>query len=147
MTAGKLFFVDTNLLLYCLDSRDARKRDAALGWRDRLWETGTGRLSWQVLNEFYANATGKMGAPAPVIRKVVSQYAFWEPVGIGLGLLEAAWYWMDSAGLPYWDSLILAAAEAAGCSYLLSEDFQPGRKFRHVTVVNPFTADPAGYGL
>jgi len=42
MTAGRLFFVDTNLLLYCLDDRDARKRVAALKWRDRLWESGRG---------------------------------------------------------------------------------------------------------
>ncbi len=144
---GSLFFVDTNLLLYCLDDRDEEKRGAALRWRDRLWDAGAGRLSWQVLNEFYANATRKMGAPAPVARKVVAQYAFWEPVGIGLGLLQSAWYWMDAAGLPYWDSLILAAAEAAHCSYLLSEDFQSGRKFRHVTVVNPFTSDPSTFGL
>jgi predicted nucleic acid-binding protein len=147
MTAGSRFFVDTNLLLYCLDGCDEEKRRAALEWRDCLWEAGAGRLSWQVLNEFYANATRKMGAPAPVIRKVVEQYAFWEPVGIGLGLLQSAWYWMDSAGLPYWDSLILAAAEAANCSYLLSEDFEPGRKFRHVTVVNPFASEPSMFGF
>jgi len=104
-------------------------------------------LSWQVLHEFYSNATRNMGAPAPVIRKVVAQYAFWEPVGVGLGLVEAAWYWMDAAGLPYGDSLIPAAAEAAGCSHLLSEDFQAGRRFSHVTVVNPFTANPSEYGF
>jgi predicted nucleic acid-binding protein len=147
MTAGSLFFVDTNLLLYCLDTRDERKRRAAVEWRDRLWEARAGRLSWQVLNEFYSNATRQIGAPAPVIRKVVAQYAFWEPVGVGLGLLQCAWYWVDSAGLPYWDSLILAAAEASNCSYLLSEDFQTGRKFRHVTVVNPFASDPSAFDL
>jgi len=147
MTADRLFFVDTNLLLYCLDDRNVEKRGAAVRWRDGLWESGRGRLSWQVLNEFYANATRKMGAPAPVIRKVVEDYAFWEPTGIGLGLVQSAWHWMDAAGLPYWDGLILAAAEAANCSYLLSEDFQPGRKFRRITVVNPFTSDPSRHGL
>jgi len=147
MTAASLFFVDTSLLLYCLDGRHTRKRSAALRWRDRLWEARAGRLSWQVLDEFYAGATRKMGAPAPVVRKVVAQYAFWEPVGSGLGLLQPAWHWMDAAGLPFWDSLILSAAEAAGCSFLLSERFQSGRKFRHVTVVNPFTSDPSAYGL
>ena len=54
---------------------------------------------------------------------------------------------MDRAGIPYWDSLIVAAAEVAGCSYLLSEDFQEGRKFGSVTVVNPFHSSPSELGL
>jgi predicted nucleic acid-binding protein len=54
---------------------------------------------------------------------------------------------VDSAGLSYWDALILASAEEAGCGYLLSEDFQTGRTFGTVTVVNPFKALPAAFGL
>jgi predicted nucleic acid-binding protein len=57
-------------------------------------------------------------------------------------LLERAWHWTDAAHLPYWDALILGAAEIAGCDFLLSEDFQAGRRFGAVKVLNPFTAAP-----
>jgi predicted nucleic acid-binding protein len=147
MNAGSLFFVDTNVLLYCIDDKDAEKRRLAQSWRDRLWECGAGRLSWQVLNEFYWNAAGKMRARASVVRQVVEDYSFWRPSGFGLGLARRAWYWMDEAGVPYWDALILASAETAGCAYLLSEDFQTGRQFGDITVVSPFQSRPEEFGL
>ena len=48
----------------------------------------------------------------------------------------------DRAGVSYWDALILASAEGQGCHGLLSEDFQPGREYGPVRVVNPFVTDP-----
>lgn len=39
----------------------------------------------------------------------------------------------------YWDALILAAALAAGCDTLYSEDMQDGQMFEgRLTVKNPF---------
>ena len=147
MTEGNLFFTDTNVLLYQHDQRNATKQRAARDWISLLWEHDAGRLSWQVLNEFYQNATRKVGAPAHVVRRAVETYSLWNPAGFGLGMLHRAWYWMDKAGVPYWDSLIVAAAETKNCSYLLSEDFQEGRKFGDVTVVNPFRSLPEEFGL
>jgi len=40
--------------------------------------------------------------------------------------------------------LIVAAAEQTGCRYLLSEDFQTGRRFDAVTVIDPFASTPTG---
>jgi predicted nucleic acid-binding protein len=74
-------------------------------------------------------------------------FAIWQPVETTIGLIERAWHWTDEARLSYWDSLILAAAERAGCNWLLSEDFQPGRRLGDVTVVSPFGADPAEFDL
>jgi predicted nucleic acid-binding protein len=144
---AKAFFVDTNLLLYTVDTANEEKRLAAARWASRLWEHGAGRLSWQVLNEFYYNATGRLKAPKPAARKTVETLARWQPVGFGMGVIERAWYWADRAGVPYWDGLILASAEVAGCSWLLSEDFQEGRKFGELTVLNPFRARPEEFGL
>ena len=39
-----------------------------------------------------------------------------------------------------WDSIIMAAAAAAGCRLLLSEDLQSGFTWNGVTVANPFVA-------
>jgi predicted nucleic acid-binding protein len=37
----------------------------------------------------------------------------------------------------------VAAAKAASCRYLLTEDLQPHRDLDGVLVVNPFRSDPA----
>ena len=39
----------------------------------------------------------------------------------------------------FYDSLIIAAALAAGCNRLMSEDFQSGQKIETLTIVNPFS--------
>ena len=135
-------FVDTNVFLYSVDPKDPVKHETARRWVQALWDSGAGRTSWQVLNEFYNNAGRKLRMPSVAARTEVEILAQWQPVGFGLGLLQRAWYWTDRAAIDYWDSLIVAAAETAGCRYLLSEDFQRGRKFGDVTVVSPFHSGP-----
>ena len=54
MTAN--IFVDTNVLIYAVDQADLRKQQAAQAWREWLWETNRGRISFQVLQEFYVTA-------------------------------------------------------------------------------------------
>jgi predicted nucleic acid-binding protein len=39
-----------------------------------------------------------------------------------------------------WDSLVLAASVEAGCTLMLSEDFQDGFTWRGLTVANPFAS-------
>jgi predicted nucleic acid-binding protein len=147
MAAAERFFVDTNVLLYSLDPSDPGKRAASQRWLAALWERGAGRLSWQVLDEFYVNAIRKMKAPPAEARRTVGVFAQWQPVNASLGLAERAWLWMDEAQLSYWDSLIVAAAERSGCRWLLSEDFQTGRRLGGVTVVDPFRQPPAEFRL
>ena len=147
MPAGETFFVDTNVLLYSMDSSHPEKRDQARQWLTGLWEQGTGHLSWQVLHEFYVNAERKLRVARAPARAFVESFALWRPVDMRLGLVQRGWRWMDQAQLPYWDSLIVAAAEVAGCTWLLSEDFQAGRKFGSVTVVNPFLQTPDHFDL
>ena len=147
MNGGDSFFVDTNLLLYAVDASAGNKQEEAELWLSLLWEHGGGRLSWQVLHEFYSNSLRNLRRPPSETRDVVESFAYWQLVEMCLGLVQRAWRWMDQAQLPYWDSLIVAAAERAGCAWLLSEDFQAGRKFGPVTVVNPFLRRPEEFGL
>ena len=143
--AANLWFVDTNVLLYEIDSADPTRQAGARRWLEALWENRAARLSWQVLNEFYSNATGKLGAPAPLARTLVQTYAEWGIVEFSLTLLQRAWHWTDHAGVNYWDALILAAAERAGCRWLLSEDFQHERTYGPMQVIDPFRVEPDGF--
>jgi predicted nucleic acid-binding protein len=145
--AAASFFVDTNLLLYWVDHAAPAKRATSDQWVRALWAHGAGRISWQVLNEFYFNAVRKMKVPVRDSRAIVEAHTEWEPVGFSLALIHRAWYWIDKAGVPYWDGLILAAAETADCTYLLSEDFQTGRRFGAIQVINPFHEAPGQFGL
>ena len=54
------FFVDTNLLVYSRDASEPEKQEKAMRWMTRLWHEKSGRLSYQVLQEFYITVTQKL---------------------------------------------------------------------------------------
>jgi predicted nucleic acid-binding protein len=142
LSGGIVYFADTNVLLYALDSRNPEKQAQAAIWMDYLWASGHGRLSWQVLNEFYTNAIRKTGVPTAEARLAVALFSKWRPGGVSMEMVERAWYWMDQAQIAWWDAMIVASAERQGCAVLLSEDFQAGRKYGSVEVINPFQTEP-----
>ncbi len=142
MNGADRFFVDSNVLLYAHDARNQEKQHRAEVWIDWLWQNAAGNVSWQVLQEFYANAVLKMRVPAENARKAVSLWSEWHAPEVSLGLMERAWFWTDHASVSFWDALIVSAAERSGCRWLLSEDFQAGRQFGAITVVNPFERVP-----
>ena len=143
MTAhAGLWFVDSNVVLYSFDAVSPGKRRQASQWMNALWESGAGRLSWQVLNEVYDAATWKFGLPPSSVRAVIRPLMAWRPAPFSSDVIERAWHWVDRAQLRYWDALILASAESLGCERLLTEDFQQGRKYGSVQIVNPFAASP-----
>ncbi|HUF61506.1 MAG TPA: hypothetical protein VMN36_05475 [Verrucomicrobiales bacterium] len=78
----------------------------------RLWQNGSGRLSYQVLQEFYVVATRKLspGLEPAVARKEVGELLAWRPALITSAVLETAWQIEDSWRLSWWDSLIVASA-------------------------------------
>ena len=145
MSEGDSFFVDTNVLLYALSASEPAKQEIAVTWLDPLWNSGSGRISWQVVHEFYAKAVQKLGVPPAVARASVNRMLLWNPQSPSHAAIQRAWHWCDSAKINFWDALIVAAAEQANCRYLLSEDFQAGRRFGALTVVDPFARTPAEF--
>ncbi len=137
-------FVDTNVLLYGEDGADPVKQACALDWLRALWLRRLGRLSTQVLNEFYNNATRKLKPPMPQgdARAEVRRYQRWQPWLLDHATVETAWAVQSRFGLSYWDALIVAAAQAQGCRYLLSEDMQHLQVMDQVQVINPFLVGP-----
>lgn len=138
-------FVDTNVLVYCWDASVPEKQARAADWMTALWERRLGRLSYQVLQEFYVTVTSKLdpGVEPEAARKDVRALLGWDPLPVDSRVLEGAWLLQDRYGFSWWDALIMAAAQAAGCRYLLSEDFQNGMKVGDLMVMNPFQIAPA----
>ena len=137
-------FVDTNVLIYSEDGRVPDKQAQALSWLRVLWERRAGRLSNQVLNEFYTNVTRKIKPPMQPgdARAEVRRYQRWQPWAIDHPTVETAWSIESRYGFDYWDSLIIAAAQTLGCRYLLSEDMQHGQIVDSVQILNPFLVGP-----
>ena len=134
------FFLDTNILVYARDSRDANKQRVAAELIERAISSGQGRISVQVLEEFYRTVTGKLspGIPRKDARKAVKALEVLRPAPIDGELLEAAWTVEDSAKLSWWDALIVAAASRERCLILYSEDLSHGMRIGSVEVRNPF---------
>jgi predicted nucleic acid-binding protein len=144
MSASSLLFVDTNVLLYAFDDREPAKRDAARGWLAQLWAARKGRLSNQVLHEFYWNARKKFPSQlsAGDARAEVRRYQLWQPWQTDHATVESAWALESRWGLSYWDALMVAAAQQQGCTHLLTEDLQHGQQIDSLRIVNPFQVGP-----
>jgi predicted nucleic acid-binding protein len=136
-------FVDTNVFIYALDEADLKKQEAARTWRTELWKSRRGRISYQVLQEFYAKVIRKWPEARQQARAEVRDLLAWRPVSVDAAILDRGWTLQDRYQLSFWDALIVAAAKSASCQYLLTEDLQAGQDLDGVVVVNPFECDPA----
>ena len=132
-------FVDTNILIYAHDLDAGVKRERAVAKLSELWESGTGRLSIQVLQEFYVNATQKLSAPIArsTAREVIRTYGVWVHHDTTVETLTRATELADLNKISFWDALILAAAEEVDAEQLLSEDLNNGQAIAGIMVVNP----------
>lgn len=133
-------FVDTNVLVYARDASDPEKQRSAAQWMTELWRSREGRISHQVLQEYYVIVTRKLrpGLPVAMARDDVRALTQWKPVVTDAALIERAWVIEGKSGLAFWDALIVAAASASSASTLLTEDLQEGATIDGVLIVNPF---------
>lgn len=132
-------FIDTNILLYAVSalSEDSAKRGRALA----LLENGDLALSVQVIQEFYVQATRPSRADALTAEQALR---FLEAIDsfpvqpVTEQIFRQAVIISQRFGLSYWDSAILAAADAMGCEIVFSEDMSSEQDYDGIRVVNPF---------
>lgn len=133
-------FVDTNILLYAKDASEKEKQPIAAELVQQLWETRSGCLSVQVLNEYYVNVTQKLrpGLTQTEAWADLEALQAWEPIPLSFNLLSRGFNIQSRYQLSWWDSLIVAAAVVSNCKEILSEDLASGQLYDGVPVVNPF---------
>lgn len=133
-------FVDTNILVYAYDPTTPEKHEIAADLVRRLWESETGALSVQVLQELFWTVTRKVPRPiAPVEAvRLVEELSTWNVSTPDAGDVIAAARMSIARRLSFWDAMIVQTAIGAGAEILWSEDFAPGTRFETVTVRNPF---------
>lgn len=132
-------FVDTNILIYAHDNEAGHRHEMANKLVHRLWETQTGVLSVQVLQEFYVNITRKIPEPLPrpVARSLVETYTAWEVVLPRPADLLRASEIEERHRISFWDAMILAAAVAAGTPTLWTENLSDRQVIEGVRIQNP----------
>jgi predicted nucleic acid-binding protein len=157
MTAP-LVFVDSGVLLATFDARDAELQAAARTWVTWCWTQRTGRISTQVLNEFYNGALKMFGqksanadantdaASDPVtpaqVRTHVRRLRAWQPPHLDRYAVDGAWDVQDRYGLGYWDALIISSALQQGCSYLLSLELPTTLEADGLQIIHPLAIQP-----
>lgn len=132
-------FFDTNVLIYSISEApdEAAKREAARILLDRT----DGVLSVQVLQEFYVQATrpSRPGRLEPEdAAEFVRTWTRFKVQDNTLAVLLSALEIKARYGFSYWDSAVIAAARAAGCTELFTEDLSHGQVVEGVRIINPF---------
>lgn len=137
-------FVDSNVLVYNRDASEPEKQPLARAWLEYLWRHHEGRLSYQVLQEYYVTVTRKLspGLPRAEAQAEISRLLTWRPVRPDERVLSEAFELGDRCALSFWDALIVSAARSARCSHLLTEDLTDGQDLGGVVVVDPFRHAP-----
>ncbi|MGD0629366.1 MAG: PIN domain-containing protein [Terracidiphilus sp.] len=131
-------FLDTNILLYCDDPSNLSKQRRALELVLEHRSKRTGVVSLQVLQEYFVNATRKLGLDPGLARQKVEAYARFEVVEPVTRDILAAIDFHRLHRVSYWDALVLHCARKSGCRVVLTEDLQHGQEFDGVKIVNPF---------
>jgi predicted nucleic acid-binding protein len=132
-------FVDSNILIYAHDADAGAKRAKAAKALTELWESGAGRMSVQVLQEFFVNATRKLAEPVArsTAREIVRSYAPWIHQPTTADTVIRAIDIAQMAQLNFWDGLIIASAEQVDAARILSEDLTAGQIVVGIKIVNP----------
>ena len=132
-------FLDTNVLVYSIDSESPEKRQRALELVNRSVTGRTGCISFQVVQETLNVLIRRTETPVDRIRQLLDNVLvpLWQVYPSAV-LYEDAISIQSRYGFSFYDSLIVAAALEAGCTRLYSEDMQHGQQIQRLTILNPF---------
>jgi predicted nucleic acid-binding protein len=134
-------FLDSNILVYAYDGHEPKKQKKAQALLKTAIQEESAVLSTQVLGEFFVVTTRRLKQPLSVseAEKIIEILSILPVAEIDLTLVMRAIDTQKRYRISYWDSLIVATAERAGCARILSEDLNDGQRYNDVLIENPFT--------
>ena len=137
-----MVFLDTNIFVYAFMASDERKRGRAVQLIEGALGAGTGRISYQVVQEFANVARQKFAQRMTTADCTAFIDAAMQPmnrVASSTELIHSALDLQDELRYSFYDSLVIAAALQAGAETLYSEDLQHSQSVRGLLrIVNPF---------
>jgi predicted nucleic acid-binding protein len=137
MSADKLIFIDSNILIYAHDADAGERHEKAKELVAACWEGETNAaVSIQVLQEFHVNLV-KKGVSVQESQRRVSRYLQWVVVENSRSLLQKAFEVQQRWQFSFWDSAVIAAALRIDAAELWSEDLQNKQKINKLLIRNP----------
>jgi predicted nucleic acid-binding protein len=136
--------VDTNVLVYRYDPRSPEKQARASSLLRSGIEDGSLWISHQAVGEFMVAVSrplpelGRLLDPADARRETEELLRQFPMLYPDAPLVRTALQGMAAYELSWWDAHMWAYAEVHGFATLYSEDYQHGRWYGGVRVVNPF---------
>ena len=111
---------------------------------DELWQTHSGCLSVQVLQELYVTLTQKVAMPLSrdLAREAIASLSDWRVFVPGAVDVLDAIDLQRRHQVSFWDAMILLSASKLGCGIIWTEDLQAGRTYDGVRVQSPFASMP-----
>lgn len=137
---GTRSFIDTNILIYAEANDLPEKQRTALKLLKLLFEEGCGVISTQVLQEYCNIAIKKLKLPASHVRAQLELFEQFEVLQVTPAIIHAGLDLQQTRSLSFYDAIIVASAQTAGCAVLLSEDLNAGESIGGVRIINPFTS-------
>ena len=131
-------FLDSNVLIYAADETDRSKFDTACDIVDSAVRGTNFMISAQVLNEFASVMYRKFKKPDDEVDDLLSVLEAINTVPLDPKLTRRAIEIKKRYCLQFYDSLLLATAEANGCEEFWSEDLNDGQLYCGIKAVNPF---------
>lgn len=135
------YFLDTNVFVYSFDETARDKKQKAHELIKTSLKTGTGYISFQVIQEFFNVATRKFKEPMSLLNskeyldKIFMQL---EVIYPDSDFMKTGLDIASTTGYSFYDSLIISAALKAGCDTLYTENMQDGQHIRNLIISNPF---------
>jgi predicted nucleic acid-binding protein len=137
------YLIDTNVLVYLHDGRDAGRQQRASRVVRHLGQTRRAALSTQVLGEFASVALRKLEPPLPpaAVRAQVGRVRRRFPVYPVTGpVVDEALRGVTDHRLGYWDAQVWAVARLHQIDVVIGQDSRPGT-LDGVRWLDPFTED------
>jgi predicted nucleic acid-binding protein len=137
---NRLAFFDTNVFVYADDASAPAKQARAIQLITNYQRSGLMVVSIQVLQEYFAAATRKLGVDPETAQQKVQLLTRARVVRFVEDDVIAAIELHRLNRISFWDAMIVHAARLAGADYLYSEDLQHGATLGGVRINNPFLA-------
>ena len=137
----KRCFIDSNIVVYANDTRIGSRQSRAIETISACMRAGNGFISIQVLQE-YANIALKKLNQDPLV--VMRQIRLLETLSIVTpvpGSVRRAVELSCTYRISFWDAGIIAAAEAADCELIFSQDLSIGQYYAGIVVLDPLEDD------
>lgn len=136
--------IDTNVLLYRIDRREAAKRMRSRELLHKLVAASTATvLPWQVVTEFARQLRRwelERRITASTLRAYLDTIRSLFPIVMPTpNVLDRALDLTERNGLGHWDAMIVAACLDAGVNALYTEDMGSPRRIESLDLINPFT--------